>query len=169
MSAEDGKVYSCAVLTVSDRASRDERTDTSGPALCRTLEEHGFIVASTATVPDEVDDIRRAITSWTDDQQIDLVVTTGGTGLSPRDRTPEATRPLLDLEIPGISEMMRMANSAITINAILSRGLAGTRKQSIIINLPGSKTAALENIATVIKAIPHALYKLKGGQQDCGR
>ncbi len=169
MATEDGKVYSCAVLTVSDRGSRNERTDTSGPALCRTLEEHGFLVAATATVPDEVDDIRRAITGWTDDRQIDLVVTTGGTGLSPRDVTPEATRPLLDLEIPGIGEMMRMANSAITINAILSRGLAGTRKQSLIINLPGSKIAALENIATVIKALPHALYKLQGGQQDCGR
>jgi molybdopterin adenylyltransferase len=169
MGAENGKVYSCAVLTISDRGFRNERKDTSGPALCRTLEEHGFLLSSTATVPDEVDDIRRAITNWTDDQQIDLVVPTGGTGLSPRDRTPEATRPLLDLEIPGISEMMRMANSSRTINAILSRGLAGARKQSLIINLPGSKTAALENIATVIKALPHALYKLKGGQQDCGR
>jgi molybdopterin adenylyltransferase len=169
MVTEDRNVYSCAVLTVSDRGARNERPDTSGPAICRTLEENGFLLASTATVPDEVDDIRKAITGWTDDQQIDLVVTTGGTGLSPRDITPEATRPLLDIEIPGISEMMRMANSAITINAILSRGLAGTRKQSLIINLPGSKTAALENIATVIKTLPHALYKLKGGQQDCGR
>ena len=169
MATEEGKVYSCAVLTVSDRSARNERPDTSGPALCRALEEHGFRLAATAIVPDEVDDIRRAITGWTDDQQIDLVVTTGGTGLSPRDITPEATRPLLDLEIPGISEMMRMANSAITLNAILSRGLAGTRKQSLIINLPGSKIAALENIATVIKALPHALYKLQGGQQDCGR
>jgi molybdopterin adenylyltransferase len=169
MEEEDGKVYSCAVLTISDRGSRNERTDTSGPALCRTLEEHGFLLASTATVPDEVDDIRRAITGWTDDQKIDLVITTGGTGLSPRDVTPEATRPLLDLEIPGIGEMMRMANAAITLNAILSRGLAGTRKQSLIINLPGSKTAALENIGSVINALPHALDKLKGSQEDCGR
>jgi molybdopterin adenylyltransferase len=169
MGAENGKVYSCAVLTISDRGFRNERKDTSGPALCRTLEEHGFLLSSTATVPDEVDDIRRAITNWTDDQQIDLVVTTGGTGLSPRDRTPEATRPLLDLEIPGICEMMRMANSDKTLNAILSRGLAGARKQSLIINLPGSEIAALENIGTVIKALPHALDKLKGSQEDCGR
>ena len=169
MGAEDGKVYSCAVLTVSDRGSKGERQDTSGPALCRILEDHGFQVAATATVPDEIDDIRQVVTEWIDSQLIDLVVTTGGTGLSPRDRTPEATRPLLDLEIPGISEMMRMANSAKTLNAILSRGLAGARKQSLIINLPGSKIAAQENIGAVINALPHARDKLKGSQEDCGR
>jgi len=169
MTAPDGSVYSCAVLTVSDRAAREERTDTSGPALCRVLKEHDFLVTATATVPDEIDDIRREITGWTDDRRVDLVITTGGTGLSPRDITPEATRPLLDLEIPGISEMMRMANSAKTLNAILSRGLAGTRKQSLIINLPGSEKAALENIGAVINALPHALDKLKGSQEDCGR
>ena len=169
MTAEDTNLYSCAVLTVSDRSSRNEREDTSGPALCRILEKHGFKVTATVTVPDEVDDIRQVVTEWIDSQLIDLVITTGGTGLSPRDNTPEATRPLLDLEIPGISEMMRMANSAKTINAILSRGLAGTRKQSLIINLPGSEKAATENLQAVIKSLPHALDKLKGSQEDCGR
>jgi molybdenum cofactor synthesis domain-containing protein len=166
---EDSSIkYSCAVLTVSDRGFRNERDDTSGPALCNLLEAHGFQVKATATVPDEIDDISRVITEWIDDRNIDLVITTGGTGLSPRDNTPEATRPLLDLEIPGISEMMRMANSVKTLNAILSRGLAGTRKESIIINLPGSEKAATENLQTVINALPHALDKLKGSQEDCG-
>lgn len=121
-----------------------------------------------AIVPDETTDIRQIITDWVDLQHIDLVITTGGTGLSPRDITPEATRPLLNLEIPGISEAMRMAGFEKTVNAVLSRGLAGTRKKSIIINLPGSEKAAIENLETIIKALPHALYKLKGGQDDCG-
>ena len=168
MTADDSSQYSCAVLTVSDRGARDEREDTSGPALCRTLEGHGFTVSATEIVPDEIDDIRRVVTEWIDDRHIDLVITTGGTGLSPRDNTPEATRPLLDLEIPGISEKMRMANSARTPTAILSRGLAGTRKESLIINLPGSEKAALENLQAVINALPHALDKLKGSQEDCG-
>ena len=160
--------YTCGVLTVSDRGSRQEREDTSGPALCILLEREGFKVLDSAIVPDEATDIQKGIINWIDQQHIDLVITTGGTGLSPRDITPEATRPIIDLEIPGISEAMRMASFKNTVNAVLSRGLAGIRKQSIIINLPGSKKAALENLETVIKALPHALYKLKGGQKDCG-
>ncbi|MEN8142389.1 MAG: MogA/MoaB family molybdenum cofactor biosynthesis protein [Thermodesulfobacteriota bacterium] len=160
--------YTCAVLTVSDRGSRHERQDTSGPALRLLLERQGLKTVSSAIVPDEADDIQKVIIDWIDRQHIDLVITTGGTGLSPRDITPEATRPILDLEIPGISEAMRMAGLSKTVNAILSRGLAGVRKKSIIINLPGSEKAAIENLETVIKALPHALYKLKGGQDDCG-
>lgn len=159
--------YTCAVLTVSDRGSRQERADTSGPALCRILNQHGFQTKTTSLVPDEIAEIQKVLIDWADHQGIDLIITTGGTGLSPRDITPEATNPILDLEIPGISEAMRMANIGTTINAILSRGLAGTRKESLIINLPGSEKAAIENLQVVIKALPHALYKLKGGQQDC--
>lgn len=161
--------YNCAVLTISDRGSRHERADTSGPALVKILEQHGFSSDATSLVPDEIDEIQRVIIEWTDQQKIDLIITTGGTGLSPRDITPEATRPILDYEIPGISEAMRMANITKTIKAILSRGLAGTRKESIIINLPGSEKAATENLMVVINALPHALYKLKGGKKDCGR
>ncbi len=119
-------------------------------------------------VPDEITAIQRVLVDWTDHRGFDLIITTGGTGLSPRDVTPEATRPLLDLEIPGISETMRMANIGKTINAVLSRGLAGTRKKSLIINLPGSEKAATENLLAVIEALPHALYKLQGGTADCG-
>ncbi len=161
--------FSFAVLTISDRGSRQERADTSGPALVKILGQHGFSLSATSLVPDEIDEIQRAIIDWIDQEAIDLIITTGGTGLSPRDVTPEATRPILDYEIPGISEAMRMANIGKTIKAILSRGLAGARKKSIIINLPGSEKAAAENLRVVIKALPHALYKLKGGQQDCGR
>lgn len=160
--------YTCAVLTVSDRGSRDERPDTSGPALCKLLERQGFKVVENAIVPDEALDIQQIFVNWVDNQNIDLVISTGGTGLSPRDITPEATRPILDLEIPGICEAMRMTGLSKTVNAVLSRGLAGVRKKSIIINLPGSKKAAIENLETVIDALPHALYKLKGGQDDCG-
>jgi len=166
--AENNKPYQCAVLTVSDRGARNERCDTSGPALCKLLSEHGFLVCETALVPDEIEPIRQTVTDWIDRQKIDLVITTGGTGLSPRDITPEATRPLLDLEIPGICEAMRLANIDKTINAVLSRGLAGTRKGSLIVNLPGSEKAAVENLLVVIRALPHALYKLQGGPDDCG-
>lgn len=160
--------YDCGVLTISDRGARQERIDTSGPALCQILSRHGFRISATSLVADEITEIQKILSDWTDQQGIDLIITTGGTGLSPRDITPEATRPLLDFEIPGISEAMRGANIGKTINAILSRGLAGVRKKSIIINLPGSEKAATENIMVVIKALPHALYKLKGGTNDCG-
>ncbi|MEN8134009.1 MAG: MogA/MoaB family molybdenum cofactor biosynthesis protein [Thermodesulfobacteriota bacterium] len=161
--------YNCGVLTISDRGSRQERADTSGPALGKILGRHGFSLSATSMVPDEIAEIQRVIIDWVDQEGIDLVITTGGTGLSPRDITPEATRPILDYEIPGISEAMRMENISKTIKAILSRGLAGARKKSIIINLPGSEKAATENLLVVINALPHALYKLKGGQKDCGR
>ncbi len=166
--AETNHSYDCGVLTISDRGARQERTDTSGPALVKILSQQGFLVSATSLVPDETTEIQRVIIDWVDQQGIDLIITTGGTGLSPRDITPEATRPILDYEIPGISEAMRMANIGKTIKAILSRGLAGTRKKSIIINLPGSEKAATENLLIVINALPHALYKLKGGQKDCG-
>ena len=166
MGTESG--YTCGILTVSDRGSRHERQDTSGPALRLMLERHGFKTVNNAIVPDEAADIRKVIVDWIDQHQVDLLITTGGTGLSPRDITPEATRPTLDMEIPGISEAMRMAGFSKTVNAVLSRGLAGVRKKSIIINLPGSEKAATESLGSVIDALPHALYKLKGGQKDCG-
>lgn len=166
--AEINHHYQCGVLTISDRGARQERSDTSGPALCRILSQHGFRISATALVPDEVTDIQQIVRDWAGQQGLDLIITTGGTGLSPRDITPEATRPLLTYEIPGISEAMRSASLGKTINAILSRGLAGVIGKSIIINLPGSEKAATENIMVVIKALPHALYKLKGGMQDCG-
>jgi molybdopterin adenylyltransferase len=159
--------YYCGVLTVSDKGSRGERQDTAGPLLQKILEENGFVVIARAVVPDEQEEIKACLMEWIDGQRIDLVITAGGTGLSPRDVTPEATRPLLDREIPGIPEAMRLASLKKTTHAMLSRGLAGIRGQSLIINLPGSEKAARENLEAVLTTLPHALYKLKGGEKDC--
>ena len=165
MAAKTG--YTCAVLTISDKGSRGEREDTSGPQLCKQLSEHNFTVISRQTVPDQIEAIQEAVLNWIDEENIDLVVTTGGTGVSPSDITPEATLPLLDKEIPGISEVMRMASFAKTNRAVLSRGVAGIRKNSLIINLPGSERAARENLETVLPCLNHAIYKIKGGEKDC--
>ncbi len=160
--------YSCAILTVSDKGSRGERQDTSGPGLKKILIEQGFEVRAYQIVPDQMEMIQEAMRRWVDDEGIDLIVSTGGTGVSPSDVTPEATRPLLDREIPGIGEAMRQASMLKTANAMLSRGIAGTRKASLIINLPGSEKAARENIAAVLPTLAHAIYKIKGGMKDCG-
>ena len=164
----DPKVYACGVLTVSDKGARGEREDTAGPLIERVLAENGFRHAAYAIVPDEAAAIRGKVCDWTDRQAIDLVVTAGGTGLSPRDVTPEAVRPLLDREIPGMAEAMRLASLQKTPHAMLSRGLAGTRGKSLIITLPGSAKAARENLEAVLPALAHAIYKLQGGEKDCG-
>ena len=160
--------YSCGVLTLSDKGARGEREDTSGPLLKEMLTEHGFRVVAYEVIPDQQDLIESTLVAWVDERKIDLIVTTGGTGVSPSDRTPEATRRVIDLEIPGIGEAMRRASLAKTKNAVWSRGIAGIRKESLIINLPGSKKAAKENIEVVLPALEHGIYKLKGGTADCG-
>ena len=160
--------YTGGILTISDKGSRGEREDTSGPQLRAMLTEQGFSVVAYAIVPDEIAIIRETLLTWVDKDKIDLILSTGGTGVSPSDLTPEATRAVLDREIPGIGEAMRLASLQKTPNAILSRGIAGTRKQSLIINLPGSKKAAKENLEAVLPALQHALYKIKGGTKDCG-
>ncbi len=167
--SHSARTYRCGVLTVSDRGASGARADTSGPALAELLGRHGFAVTTTATVPDDIPEIRRILLEWTGQERLDLILTTGGTGLSPRDLTPEATHPLLEREIPGIPEAMRQAGLSHTPHAMLSRGLAGTRGRSLIINLPGSAKAATENLATVISALPHAIDKLQGDPRDCGR
>ncbi|MFH1215238.1 MAG: MogA/MoaB family molybdenum cofactor biosynthesis protein [Pseudomonadota bacterium] len=159
--------YTCAVLTISDKGSRGERVDTSGPQLQRQLTESGFLVVDYTIVPDQPELIRETILQWVDEDAIDLVVTTGGTGVSPSDRTPEVTRDLLDCELPGFSEAMRMASFAKTPHALISRGVCGIREESLIINLPGSERGAKENLETVLPAINHAIYKIKGGTKDC--
>lgn len=159
--------FTCAVLTTSDKGARGEREDTSGPALRQLLTTHGFKVVAHALVPDRIEDIRRVLMTWSDEEKIDLIITTGGTGLTPGDVTPEATRPLLDREIPGMAETMRAASFAKTPHAVMSRGIAGTRGESLLINLPGSRRAALENIEVLLPALPHALAKIKGSDEDC--
>ena len=161
-------VYSCGILTLSDKGSRGEREDTSGTALKEIMTKAGFKITAYAIIPDKVELIQQTLIEWADDRGIDLIISTGGTGVSPSDVTPEATAKVIDRDLPGISEAMRMASLKITPHAMLSRGRSGIRGNCLIINLPGSKKAAQENILTVLQALPHAIYKIKGGMSDCG-
>ena len=156
-----------AILTVSDRSHSGVRADLSGPALAKFLTERGFTVAATRIVPDDAKEISARLIEWADSGSIDLILTTGGTGASPRDITPEATRPVLEREIPGIPEVMRAVSMAKTPYAMLARGLAGIRGSALILNLPGSPKGAIENLEAVWVAIPHAVGKVLGDPSDC--
>ena len=161
--------YSAAVITVSDKCSAGERVDTSGPALCAVLEGRGFSVCHTCIVPDEKEEIRAELVRCADELKLNLVLTTGGTGFSPRDITPEATKAVIERETPGIPEAMRAESMRITPRGCLSRSAAGIRKRSLIVNLPGSKKASAENLLAVIDPIGHGLEMLQGqGSADCG-
>lgn len=161
--------YTAAVITVSDKGYRGEREDTSGPALAELLEEKGFQVIFRTIVPDEKEQIQRELISSADEKQIALVLTTGGTGFSPRDITPEATLAVLERQTPGIPEAMRAESMRITPKGCLSRSVAGIRKRTMIINLPGSKKAALENIQAVLDPVIHGLDMLYSeGSANCG-
>lgn len=159
--------FQCGVLTLSDKGARGEREDTSGPALQAMLEAAGFTVAQSSVIPDEQTQIEAVLIAWADVLRLDLIITTGGTGVSPRDCTPEATRNIIDREVPGLAEAMRLASLAATPQAVWSRGIAGIRSACLIINVPGSQKAARENLAAVLPALPHGLEKIKGSQQDC--
>ena len=152
--------YTAAVITVSDLGSQGKRIDTSGPAVCQMVQEAGFRVIHTAIVPDEQADIQKELISCADELHANLILTTGGTGLSPRDVTPEATLSVLDREIRAIPVAMWVEGLKITPRAMLSRAVAGTRGQSLIINLPGSEKAARENLSAVIGALEHAIHML---------
>ena len=152
--------YSAAILTVSDRAAAGIYEDESGPALASFLAVRGFDIVATALVPDERTQIEAQLRAWVSDG-IALVVTTGGTGFSPRDVTPEATLAVCERLAPGIPEAMRSASRAITPHAVLSREVAGIAASTLIINVPGSPKAAIENLSAVIEAIPHGLDLLR--------
>jgi molybdopterin adenylyltransferase len=158
--------YKAIVITISDKGSRGERIDTSGPALAAILRKD-YDVGDVVIVPDEMDLIAAAMKREIDENGVDLVVTTGGTGVSKRDVTPEATQMVIDRELPGFAEIMRSESYKITPHGIISRGICGIRNESIIINLPGSEKAAVENLGFVLRAIPHALSKIKGDSADC--
>ena len=157
-----------AILTLSDKGSRGERVDESGPALAAWLAERGVRTVHAHVIPDEFDQIVAVLTEWADADVADLILTTGGTGVSPRDVTPEATMQVAERLIPGLGELMRLKSLEITPMAALSRAVAAIRKQSLIINLPGSPKGAQENLEAIWATIGHAVEKIRGGQDDCG-
>lgn len=152
--------YTVSVITVSDLGSQGKRTDTSGPAVCGMVEDAGFRVVHTAIVPDDTQEIQRELIHAADTLHVNLILTTGGTGLSPRDVTPEATLAVLDREIRAIPVAMWVESLKITPRAMLSRAVAGTRGSSLIINLPGSEKAARENLSAVLGALEHAMHMM---------
>ena len=157
-----------AVLTISDRGSRGERKDQSGPAVQEMLRRAGFSIACYEVLPDDRQLIQERLQTLADDSGVDLIITTGGTGLTPRDVTPEATLAVIHREIPGIAEAMRSSSLTKTPHAMLSRAVAGTRGCTLIINLPGSLHGARENLEVVLPALGHALEKIKGDPSECG-
>jgi molybdopterin adenylyltransferase len=157
-----------AVLTISDRGSRGERKDQSGPAVQEMLRRAGFAIACYEVLPDDRQLIQERLQALADDSGVDLIITTGGTGLTPRDVTPEATLAVIHREIPGIAEAMRSSSLTKTPHAMLSRAVAGTRGCTLIINLPGSLRGARENLEVVLPALAHALEKIKGDPSECG-
>ena len=162
--------YTAAVITVSDKGYRGEREDTSGPNLVAILKDRGFDVVYTAIVPDESESIQTELIRCADEKKIALVLTTGGTGFSPRDITPEATLQVVERRTPGIPEAMRAESMRITPKGCLSRSEAGIRGRTLIINLPGSKKASEENILAVIDPVEHGLQMLMSeGSADCAK
>lgn len=160
--------YTAAVITVSDKGARGEREDKSGPMLCELAAEYGYDVVHTEILPDDREAIRAELIKCCDELGVNLVLTTGGTGFSPRDITPEATQDVVERLTPGIPELMRAESMKITPRGCLSRSMAGIRKRTLIINLPGSPKAAKENILAVIEPVRHGLEMLASeGSADC--
>ena len=162
--------FKAAVITVSDKGSKGERVDASGPALCKMLEENGWEIVYTTIIPDDFDTIKTELMLCADEKKLPLVLTTGGTGFSPRDITPEATLAVVERRTPGIPEAMRAESLRITPKGCLSRSEAGIRGLTLIINLPGSEKAAKENLNAVLSALKHGIEMLySGGSADCAK
>lgn len=157
----------CAILTMSDKGFRGERTDETGPALKVLLEKYKYKIDYYKIIPDDEELICEELVSLCDDFKFDLIITNGGTGFSKRDVTPEATKKVIEKYVPGIGEAMRMKSMQITMKSILSRGIAGIRKDTLIINLPGSPKGALENLQFIIETLPHGIDILKGTASEC--
>ena len=160
MSSSIPETWTAAVLTVSDSCARGERADLSGPAVAEALRKRKFSIVGTEIVSDEQSAIQKAILYWTHEAQ--LVVTTGGTGIAERDVTPEATRSVCERVLEGVAERMRAEGAKKTPFAALSRGVCGVRAKTLILNLPGSPSGAVESLESVIELLPHALQLLSG-------
>ncbi len=156
-----------AVVTVSDRSFRGERADASGPAVAALLSSIPADVVQAVVVPDVAEVIGRALRHFADVLSLDLVVTTGGTGVDPRDVTPEATRDVIDREVPGMAEAMRAESQKSVPTAMLSRAVVGIRGKTLIVNLPGSPGGARDNLRVILPVLPHAIEKIRGGGGDC--
>lgn len=160
--------FRAAIITVSDRGSRGEREDRSGPEIAGMVEAMGMEIIDRRIIPDEHGVIRQTLMDLSDRADVDLILTTGGTGVSPRDVTPDATLEVIDKEVPGMAEAMRRQSATVTPHAMISRAVVGIRGRTLIINLPGSPKGAKENLAVLIPALPHAIEKIKGDERDCG-
>ncbi|HXA82151.1 MAG TPA: MogA/MoaB family molybdenum cofactor biosynthesis protein [Methylomirabilota bacterium] len=155
-----------AVLTISDSVARDERIDLSGPAVVQRCRELGWEVTSSLKCSDDPGQVRSHLRQLADSRRVDLILTTGGTGLGPRDNTPEATLDVAEKVIPGLAEEMRRKGAEQTPNAVLSRGVAVVRNVSLILNLPGSPRGAVESLDTLAQLLPHAIQVLHGARHD---
>ena len=163
------KTLRVKILTVSDSAAEGRREDLSGRAVRQIVEKQGWEVQASEVAPDEIEAVQRHLRAWLKKADVDLILTTGGTGLGPRDITPEATRPLLEREIPGLGEMMRAEGSKKTKRAVLSRSLAGVCWQTMILNLPGSPQGAQESLECILDLIPHIVDLIKGKTRHEGK
>ncbi len=164
-----GMKFRAGVLTISDKGSRGERIDTSGETAVEMLKTGGFTVIKTKIVPDDIKTIEETLIEWAEDEGLSLILTSGGTGLSPSDVTPQAMMGVIDYEVPGIAEAMRAASLMKTPHAMLSRAMAGVRKSCLIINLPGSPRGVKENLEVILPALKHGIEKLSGDPTDCAR
>jgi len=162
-------MFKVAILTISDRGSKGEREDSSGPTIREMIKELPAEVIHYEIIPDEKEQIAKVLIKCADELGTDLILTTGGTGLSPRDVTPDATLKVIDKEVPGFSEAMRAESLKKTPHAMISRALVGIRGSSLIVNLPGSPKSVKENLAVILPALPHALSKLKGDPSECAQ
>lgn len=163
------KSFMAAVITVSDKGARGERVDESGPAAKEMLEEAGYEVVETLIIPDEPEELKTELIRLADEVRADLVVTSGGTGFSMRDQTPEATLAVADRLAPGIAEAIRYQSMAVTNRAMLSRGVSVIRRQTVIVNLPGSPKAVRESLGYILDSLDHGIRILRGSASECAR